>query len=103
MLIEKEHDQDQDHEQEEADRDLAPEVGFVAVIPCIWLQLSSLHPGNQANSPTTLANSVTAVCWQFCWQPLMMSDMQRQPWTHCRREHEVAREKSMSSVYDLAL
>jgi hypothetical protein len=38
---------------------LAPEVGFGAVFPCISPELSSLHPSNQANSVTTSTNSFT--------------------------------------------
>ena len=48
--------------------ELAPEVGFGRVFPCIWLQLSRLHVSNQAYCAITPTDSLTAVCWQFCWQ-----------------------------------
>jgi len=31
-------------------------------------RINRVSIGNQADSPTTRANSFTAVCWQFCWQ-----------------------------------
>ena len=60
-------------------------------LPCILLHSNRLHLSNQANSRTTSACSLTAVCWQFCWQLELENRVQRRGFV----SHDAATSKSL--------